>query len=291
MDKNEIAKWLVAAGKNGKITRCKLKCEIYSSVVVRENKTVSLSDIDITFSSVEHPEKQPKKNGMFLGLHCEAVVNTDDIDTAISILNHCLLSFFVLAKAEYLVKEPIHKIVECDGEWIGTPGIHAEGIAYHYLDDDFIEKYQLKLDILSHAKNRSNDVYRKLVKALHLIKNAIELESLWPAESFLNFYKIIEITADEIKKLEYRDFIEQSPLVEDLIDLIADNTQRLKVYFLYEVFKLSEFDKKQTINLGNIRNKIAHSSYQPSHEEICLCKNFSFIVFSKFIELVGLRAT
>jgi len=289
MDKEGIAKWLIAVGKGGKITRCKLKCDIYSNLTLKETETISLGDIEISFFGIESPEKQGKKNGLFLTLRCKAVVETDDIDIAVSIFNHNLIAFFVLAKAEFIVKEPIHKLVECNSEWIGTPGIHFEGAGYRDLGEGFIKRYHSKLEILSRARSSSNDIYKKLRKAMHLLRNAIELETLWPTESFLNYYKVIEIAADELKKSEYRNLIDSSDLVEDLVDLIADNTQRLKVYFLYVVFKLTEFDKRKVISLGNARNKIAHSSYQPSHEEMWLCKNVSHVVFSKLIEIVGLR--
>lgn len=289
MDKEGIAKWLIAVGKDGKITRCKLKCDIYSNLTTKQAETISLDDVEIIFSGIESPENQLKKNGLFLTLHCEAVVETDDIDIAVSIFNHNLIAFFVLARAEFIVKEPIHKLVECNSEWIGIPGIHFEGAGYRDLGEGFINRHHSKLETLSRARSGSNDIYKKLRKAMHLLRNAIELETLWPTESFLNYYKVIEIAADELKKNEYRNLIDSSTLVEDLVDLIADNTQRLKVYFLYVVFKLTEFDKQKVISLGSARNRIAHSSYQPSREEMWLCKNVSFVVFSKLIEIVGLR--
>ena len=288
MDKEGIAKWLDAIGKDGKITRCKLKCDIYSNLALKETETISLDSIEIIFSGIESPEKSEKKNGLFLTLHCEAVIETNDIDIAVSIFNHNLTVFFVLSRAEFIVKEPIHRIVECNKEWIGTPSIHIEGSGFRDLNEGFIKRYHSKLETLSRARSDSRDIYKKLRKAIHLLKNAIELETLWSTESFLNYYKVIEITADELKQKEYRPLIFSSDLVEDLVNLIADNTQRIKVYFLYVVLKLTEFDKQKVIGLGTIRNKIAHSSYQPSPEEMWLCKNVSFTVFSKFIEIIEL---
>ena len=86
---------------------------------------------------------------MFLTLHCEAVVETVDIGIAVSVFNHNLIAFFVLARAKFIVKEPIHKLVECNSEWIGTPGIHFEGAGYRDLGEDFIKRHHTKLETLS----------------------------------------------------------------------------------------------------------------------------------------------
>ena len=289
MDKEEISKWLLAAGKTGIVTRCKLRCGIYSDLTLKGPETISMDGIEITLSGIEHPATQGKKSGLFLTLQCESVIETDDIDIAVSVFKHNLKAFFVLARAQFLVKEPIHKLVECNNEWIGTPGIHFEGASYRPLDADFIKNHHTKLATLNRAMKGSNDLSRKLKKAMQLLMNAMELENLWSTESFLNYYKVIEIAADELKKAEYRNLLEPSDLVEDLIELIADQTQKLKVYFIYVVFNLTEFDKRKVIRLGSVRNKIAHSSYQPSPEEMRLCKNVSFVIFSKFVDIAELR--
>lgn len=286
MDKEQIKKWLIAIGNENKITRCKLECSIYSDLKVSDTEKVKLKNIEISLLNILDTKNVNKKNGFYLTLKCVAIIITDDIDYAVELLEHNLVSFFVLSNSNFLIKYPIYKQVECDKKWVGLPAIHMEGISYKEIEKNYIKINSSNFQILNDSLNSNKELLTKIKKSLYFLKTAKQLENLWIADSFLNYYKCIEMAADELKKDVYKKYYLNTPLIQELNYLLGDYTQKLKVYFLHKILELTEFDIKKIIKLAEIRNELAHSSsYQPSHTELNLCRCYSLRVFSSFLNI------
>ncbi len=155
------------------------------------------------------------------------------------------------------------------------------------LRKDFINENRDYFYDLCESLDKNDKISKKILKCKELLISALRIQSLWPNESFLNFYKVLEMIADELKKEKYHQRLILTDTIREFFTLgfMEKPSQRMKMFFLYHVLCLDKFDKYKFVSLGDIRNKVAHTPHQPESSDVQLCNEASFEVFKLFLAI------
>jgi hypothetical protein len=123
----------------------------------------------------------------------------------------------------------------------------------------------------------------KLRECLTLFAKVNRLARQLPADSFLNFYRVIELVAGELHKSSAKSIRESSPTINDLteLDIIGQRTQKMTVYFVIRALNLEGVSLKDAIKVADKRNRMAHSAEEPDGDVL---KNYMQLAYSVFLE-------
>ncbi|MYM85374.1 hypothetical protein GTP44_26000 [Duganella sp. FT50W] len=121
---------------------------------------------------------------------------------------------------------------------------------------------------------RSEKRAKKAVKMRIRLKEALALEAISSRYSFLSFYNIIEIVADDlIKEQECRN---GTQFAQEIVRyaLAGKSSQRLKIYFLLNAFP-NDFVMETALELAELRNNLTHADGDFDHVAFQLCKKIA----------------
>ena len=286
MKEDWVSLYLSKRGKKGPVTRCKYRYAIYSDIVIRESAQLNYKDVKITIKSVQN-DYSDKKRGFIHLMDYEAIIETSDLDEGQIIAEKYLDNILILVRGKFNSHQPIRLWVECEGEWIGLPVMELTGSVVQTLRKDYIVENMGFFYGLCNSLDQKDKISKKILKCKKLLISGLKIQSLWPNESFLNFYKVLEIVADELKKEKYRELLKFDGPVRELFTfgLMENPSQRMKMFFLHNALCLDKFDKFKFVNLGDIRNKVAHTPHQPEGSEVQLCNEASFEGFKSFLAI------
>ena len=281
-----VSLYLSQRAKKGPVTRCKYRYAIYSDLVIHESAQLDHEEVKITLIPVKN-DYSNKKRGFIHLMDYEAIIETSDLNEGQTIAEKYLDIILILVRGKFHSHQPIRHWVECECEWVGLPIAELTGSVVCTLRKDYIDENMDCFYGLCESLGQNDKISKKIFKCKELLISALKIQSLWPNESFLNFYKVLEIITDELKKEKYRERLKLNGSVREFFALgfMENPSQRMKMFFLYHALCLDKFDKYKFVNLGDIRNKVAHTPHQPEGSDVQLCNEASFEVFKSFLAL------
>lgn len=286
MQDDWVSLHLAQRGKKGPVTRCKYRYAIYSDVVIPESTQWNYEEVKIMLMPVKN-DYSKKKRGLPYLMDYEAIIKTSDLDEGQIIAEKYLDIILLLVKGKFHSHQPIRHWVECENEWVGLPNMMLTASVVLTLRKDFINENRDFFYDLCESLDKNDKISKKILKCKELLISALRIQSLWPNESFLNFYKVLEMIADELKKEKYHQRLILTDTIREFFTLgfMEKPSQRMKMFFLYHVLCLDKFDKYKFVSLGDIRNKVAHTPHQPESSDVQLCNEASFEVFKLFLAI------
>jgi len=277
---------LAQRDKKGPVTRCKYRYAIYSDVVIPESAQLNHEEVEIMLIPVKN-DYSKKKRGLLHLMDYEAIIKTSDLDEGKIIAEKYLDIILLLVRGKFHSHQPIRHWVECENEWVGLPNMMLTASVVLTLRKDFINENRDYFYDLCESLDKNDKISKKILKCKELLISALRIQSLWPNESFLNFYKVLEMIADELKKEKYHQRLILTDTIREFFTLgfMEKPSQRMRMFFLYHVLCLDKFDKYKFVSLGDIRNKVVHTAHQPESSDVQLCNEASFEVFKLFLAI------
>ena len=288
MDKEAARKYLSATEAGYQASRLRFRNKIYANKSFKEEVIFKAGDFEFQLKPIQGKAKFETRNGLCIAFEITAITSNTILANPKVGLEKELQGFFALAQINFCLGLLTEEWQEINGEWIGFPSGGGEVFSLEVPGQEYIEKALAIHSAYQKVVAKKGKLGKKVSTCIALFRQGLSLEQLWPNESFLNFYKIIEIITESLKDKPLYEKLSNNPILDDFVslNLIGDRTQRIKMYFLINAFSLNEFSKNDVVNLAEYRNKIAHTNFNIDHKHLTLCKDLSFEVFSKFVDLL-----
>ena len=118
---------------------------------------------------------------------------------------------------------------------------------------------------------------------LNLLKKGLAFSHISSEESFLAFYKVLEIISDDLK--QSKDEGRNSDFLKDIIkyNLVERPSQRLKIYFLVKFLDIEDFNLSKYISIADTRNDLSHSDKKINENQAMIVQNLAFSAFNKYL--------
>ena len=288
MDKDTMQKYLRAINENKIASRIKLRVKIYANNSFKKDYRFKAGKFDIELLPIHDKVKFETRNGLSIAFECNAISSDIAAQNLRADLDKELNIFFTVAQITYCLGLRTEEWREIDKEWIGWLTGGGEGFTLGVVHDESVLKFLVVYDTAQNVIKRNDKLSKKALTCIALLRQGLNLESLWPNESYLNFYKVIEIISDALKEEKLANKLPKNQIIDDLISLniIGDKTQKIKLYFLINALNINLYPKIQIIELAEKRNKAAHTSFHIEIEDLRVCKDLAFDVFSKYLGLI-----
>jgi len=293
-NKNEILKcW------EEEVKKFRISVNIDCDLTINGIEKIEIAD---TIFSISKIEKKQDKSGCEKYKIVGLITERNDY-TAKDILRKFIYDFFSLNSSYISIDEHYNVEIYCQHTWIFYPTAWGYGYTIRdkndkeiLVDISLIKKlYKIRDSGLSSTKlNGKIDKIFLLLKRGVLLKNDIEFSG----DSFICFYKILEIISDEMKKKKY-SLDAKSKNIKELakLGLIEEiRSQKLKLYYILIYFDLSEFriyngdgdlyGLDKIIKLSDIRNKFSHTDVEVARSDLEAIHTLSLIMIHKFINIL-----
>lgn len=144
--------------------------------------------------------------------------------------------------------------------------------------EHFLKKYEI-------AKSLNSKKAKKVVNMRKYLKEGLKLKDISPNYSFMSFYKVVEIVADDLASSQY--CATHSPVVQEIVSfkLMNRGSQRTKIYYLLSALN-NEFDKGEMVYLADIRNELAHNDHNVSYEKLTLCQELAYWAAENYVSIL-----
>jgi len=289
MNKEEAKKWLEYHKQGIKPKRVKLSSLVYSDNSIAIPVSFKLHGYDLTLHPIDSTHRDVRwLEGFIPAFRCEVVSeewahrggNNFDIPEALSRVLP-LLGFNYRVAFEYEQWE------EYDEGWIKVLSPAMSMYALSTYPDvpnkniyDIVNAYEL---LSQRADKRS----KKSVAIRNRLNEAIKLQEASRRYSFMSFYGILEIIADDL--CAQKECPSGDEVAHEMAKFALANkgSQRAKLYFLLKAI-MNDFDIDRCMELPDLRNDIAHGEQNVPPEPFELCKKLAFWASEQFaLHLIG----
>lgn len=142
----------------------------------------------------------------------------------------------------------------------------------------FLKKYEI-------AKSLNSKKAEKVANIRKYLQEGLKLKDISPNYSFMSFYKVVEIVADDLASTQYCET--SSQVVKEIVSfkLLSKGSQRTKIYYLLSALN-NEFDKSEMVCLADIRNKLAHNDHCESYDKLRFCQELAFWAAENYVSIL-----
>lgn len=273
----EEAKKLLSFHEKGVIaTRYKSKAIVYSNKSIQKEVKFNIENYEVRFIPINEAKLDCSQKYMPAFI-CEVITKkqkggTLDIQAALD-------DILTWLEFDYTVGLSYEAWEEYDGEWVKSVG----GAASFSVQEGYSElpKQNLHsiLELYEKAKKLNSKRAKKVITIRKNLQEGLGLKDISKMYSFLCFYKVIEQVSDDLASNNY---CLNDEIIRDLGE--KPYKQKIKVHYLLKVIE-NNWSVDEMIYLAKIRNDLAHSDNQVSHESLNLCQKLAFWAAESFLEI------
>lgn len=280
----DLKKWLSYNEHGVKPARYKLEAIVYSDQALETSVYFRLNGFELTLKPLQEANKNPSEiEGLIPAFYCEVISSQESHRGGNNFdLHECLDRVLPVVGFKYRLSLSYSQWEEYEGEWVKAIGgggrllvqtTHKE-IPNRNLHE-IIEAYEV-------ASKRTDKRSKKAAAIRGRLKEALELEAVSKRFSFLSYYNIIEIVSDDLASNNSN--LSEDPVAADIarFSLSTRGSQRTKIYFLLRSIE-NCFDIKESIELADVRNDLAHGELSVNQDKLDLCKKIAFWASEKFV--------
>ena len=258
----------------------KIKTTIHANNSIKEDIRFELNKVNIILYSIQNNEKF---NNIFEGympaFKCEVI---SSIEIRRDKIECYLETFFTFIRIDYVISASHEQWEEYDGKWYQSPTASSSMCSqniYEKLQNNNIYNITTAFNSLS---NQTNKCAKKVITIRKKLKEALKLEKISKNYSFLSYYSVLEIIANDL--CSEKDSILDNEIAHEMaiFSLASKGSQRAKVFFLLKSIE-HNFDISKSVELAEIRNDLSHSDREITDASFELCKEIAFVAAEQFL--------
>lgn len=286
--KENARKWLEYRNLGIEPTRYKSRTVVYSNNSIEQELHFQFETYEVKLIPCSHQEilcdLGMRHDPAFV---CEVIVGPSQHQGGGNFdIENILNEIFTWLEFDFDIGLSYEAWEEYEGSWLPSIGGACSASSqtrYHVVPkrdfEAFLKKYET-------AKSLNSKKATKIVNIRRYLQEGLRLQDISANYSFMSFYKVVEIVADDLASTQYCET--SSSVVKEMVSfkLLSRGSQRTKIYYLLSALN-NEFEKNEMVYLADIRNELAHNDHWVSHDKLRMCQKLAYWAAENYVSILA----
>ena len=289
--KENARKWLEYRNLGIEPTRYKSRTVVYSNSSIEQELNFQFETYEVKLTPYYHQEI-PRDLSMRYdpAFVCEVIVGHSQHQGGGNFdIENILNEIFTWLEFDFDIGLSYEAWEEYEGSWLPSIGGACSLSVQTYYKvipkrdfEAFLKKYET-------AKSLNSKKAKKIVNIRKYLQEGLKLKDISANYSFMSFYKVVEIVADDLASNQYCET--SSSVVKEMVSfkLLSRGSQRAKIYYLLSALN-NEFEKDEMVYLADIRNELAHNDHLVSHDKLSMCQKLAYWAAENYVSILAATA-
>lgn len=289
--KENARKWLEYRDRGIEPTRYKSRTVVYSNNSIEQELNFQFETYEVKLTPCSHQgirrDLSMKHDPAFV---CEVIVGPSQHQGGGNFdVENILNEIFTWLEFDFDIGLSHEAWEEYEGSWLPSIGgacstsFQSRYQAVPKRDfEAFLKKYET-------AKSLNSKKAKKIVNIRRYLQEGLKLKDISPNYSFMSFYKVVEIVADDLASTQYCET--SSSVVKEMVSfkLLSRGSQRTKIYYLLSALN-NDFEKGEMVYLADIRNELAHNDHWVSYDKLRMCQKLAYWAAENYVSILTSKA-
>ncbi|WP_421180159.1 hypothetical protein [Aeromonas enteropelogenes] len=289
--KENAHKWLEYRNLGIEPTRYKSRTVVYSNHSIEQELNFQFETYEVKLTPYSHQgiprDLSMRHDPAFV---CEVIVGSSQHQGGGNFdIENILNEIFTWLEFDFDIGLSYEAWEEYEGSWL--PSIGGACSLYIQTSYQAVPKREFEVFLKKYetAKSLNSKKAKKIVNIRKYLQEGLKLKDISENYSFMSFYKVVEIVADDLASTQYCET--SSSVVKEMVSfkLLSRGSQRAKIYYLLSALN-NEFEKNEMIYLADIRNELAHNDHLVSHDKLRMCQKLAYWAAENYVSILASNA-